>query len=95
MVSDLTSKFSSNSFDTAAKVTSVFGPPELLGTSPDHLQPPPAVAMMPGIAMDKADGDTPSFYVGYTGDDKILWFKIQPDSNGNEQVVQSGWKPLH
>ncbi|KAJ1945897.1 hypothetical protein FBU59_002179 [Linderina macrospora] len=100
MVSGLANKFNSNSgsFDTAAKVASILGPPELLGSSLDHLQAPSAAALMPGIAMDPALAATsgpPPFYVGYKGDDKILWFKIQPDSSGNEQVVQNGWKPLH
>ncbi|KAJ2493709.1 hypothetical protein IWW37_000340 [Coemansia sp. RSA 2050] len=41
------------------------------------------------------DGPQSQYYVAYgTGDNKVLWFHVQVDANGNETLTEHGWKDI-
>ncbi|KAJ1642531.1 hypothetical protein J3B02_001243 [Coemansia erecta] len=90
----------------ATNVLKLFGPPKLMGNDLDNLVPvqsPGGVNVMPGIAMG---GDTSvsanqdssgehqqnQYYLAYDDKDKILWFQVQVNPNGEEVLSSHGWK---
>ncbi|KAI7831021.1 hypothetical protein BX661DRAFT_92128, partial [Kickxella alabastrina] len=82
----------------------VFGPPTYMGSSLDHLirrDDPDFANQMPGIVLgnnDNADSaGQPHFYLAYDGNDasgnKILWFQVQVNTDGDEVIMSHGWRP--
>ncbi|KAJ1737992.1 hypothetical protein LPJ78_000967 [Coemansia sp. RSA 989] len=74
--------------------------PTLIGESLDDLHSlnDPRFAQAPGPLIDanmRTEGVSrrpTSYYLGYDDNDKILWFQVNVDSQGDEILGESGWK---
>ncbi|KAJ2356921.1 hypothetical protein IWW50_006227 [Coemansia erecta] len=73
--------------------------PTMAGSSLDDLHSlnDPQFAMAPGPVIEasanKESGSSrpQSYYLGYDEQDKILWFEVNVDSDGDEILGNSGW----
>ncbi|KAJ2503002.1 hypothetical protein GGH96_000601 [Coemansia sp. RSA 1972] len=73
--------------------------PTMAGSSLDDLHPlnDPNFAQAPGpvieTSMDhKSESKRPqSYYLGFDEQDKILWFEVNVDSEGDEILGKNGW----